>query len=321
LADAVMAPYRVSYMAAFRLALKTICRALALLALLLWVAGAAAPMAGHAQALPGTSKTCLWAIPAEGGGVFLLGSIHFMRADDYPLPPAMDAAYAACRIVVFETDIGLMQDPHVQTRMLELGMLPDGRNVFDTIGPQTRQRLEAKLAETGLPGEIVAGFRPWMIALTLSAMEFQRLGFDPNLGVDMHFFNKASADGKRVAALETVEFQLQLLAGMNAVAEEAFLAMTLQDMAQASELAPAMVGLWRSGDAPGLRQLLYKTIDQHPDVRDRMLAQRNRAWAGKIEDLIRKREPALVIVGAMHLIGPGSVVDLLQARGYRVEQR
>jgi uncharacterized protein YbaP (TraB family) len=276
---------------------------------------------GHAQVLPVPSKTCLWAIPAEGGGVFLLGSIHFMRADGYPLPATMDAAYAASRAVVFETDIGLMQDPRVQARMLELGMLPAGRNVFDTIGPQTRRRLEARLAETGLPGEIVAGFRPWMIALTLSVLEFQRLGFDPNLGVDMHFFNKANADGKRIAALETVEFQLQLLAEMNAAAEEAFLAMTLQDLAQAPELAPAMVELWRSGDAPGLQRLLFKTIDQHPDVRDRMLAQRNRVWAGKIEELIRQGEPALVIVGAMHLIGPGSVVDLLQSRGYRVEQR
>jgi uncharacterized protein YbaP (TraB family) len=316
-----MAPYRVSSMAAYRPALKTIFRALALLALLLWVIGSAVPMVGHAQALPGSSKTCLWELAAEGGTVFLLGSIHFMRAEDYPLPPAMDAAYAACQAVVFETDIGLMQDPRVQTRMLELGMLPAGRSVFDTIGPETRRRLEAKLAETGLPVEIVAGFRPWMIALTLSALEFQRLGFDPNLGVDMHFFNKANADGKRIAALETVEFQLQLLAGMNAAAEEAFLALTLQDLAHATEVASAMVGLWRSGDAPGLQQLLFKTIDQHPDVRDRMLAQRNRAWAGKIADLIRQGEPALVIVGAMHLIGPGSVVELLQARGYRVEQR
>jgi len=321
LADTVMAPYRVSSMAAYRPALKTISRALALLSLLLWGIGSAAPMACHAQALPGSSKTSLWELAAEGGTVFLLGSIHFMRAEDYPLPPAMDAAYAACRAVVFETDIGLMQDPRVQTRMLELGMLPAGRSVFDTIGPETRRRLEATLAETGLPVEIVAGFRPWMIALTLAALEFQRLGFDPNLGVDMHFFNKATADGKRIAALETVEFQLQLLAGMNAAAEEAFLALTLQDLAQAPEVASAMVGLWRSGDAPGLQQLLFKTIDQHPDVRDRMLAQRNRAWAGKIADLIRQGEPALVIVGAMHLIGPGSVVELLQARGYRVEQR
>jgi hypothetical protein len=214
-----------------------------------------------------------------------------------------------------------MQDPRAQARMLELGMLPAGRGVFDTIGPQTRRRLEDKLAETGVPGAAVAGFRPWMIALTLSALEFQRLGFDPNLGVDMHFFNKAKAGQKRIAALETVEFQLQLLAGMNAAAEEAFLALTLQDLAQVPELASTMVGLWRSGDAPGLQQLLFKTIDQHPDVRDRMLVQRNRAWAGKIEDLIRQGEPALVIVGAMHLIGPGSVVELLQARGYRVEQR
>jgi len=307
--------------AAFRPVMKTLPRALAFLALLRWVAGAAAPTAGLAQALPGSAKTCLWAIPSEGGAVFLLGSIHFMRADDYPLPPAMDTAYAACRAVVFETDISLMQDPRVQARMLELGMLPAGRSVFDTIGSETRRRLEAKLAETGVPGAAVAGFRPWMIALTLSAMEFQLLGFDPNLGVDMHFFNKAKADRKRVAGLETVEFQLQLLAGMNAAAEEAFLALTLQDLAQAPEVASEMVGLWRSGNAPGLQQLLFKTIDQHPDVRDRMLAQRNQAWAGKIEDLIRQGEPALVVVGAMHLIGTGSVVDLLQARGYRVEQR
>jgi uncharacterized protein len=321
LADAVTSFRRMRSMAAFRPVIQTPFRVLAFLAFWLWAAGAAAPVPGHAQVLPAPSKTCLWAIPAEGGAVFLLGSIHFMRAEDYPLPPAMDAAYAASRAVVFETDIGLMQDSRVQARMLELGMLPADRSVFDMIDPQTRRLLEAKLAETGLPGEIVAGFRPWMIAMTLSALEFQRLGFDPNLGVDMHFFEKTKDGRKRIAALETVEFQLQLLAGMNAAAEEAFLALTLQDLAQAPELASDMVRLWRSGDAPGLRQLLFKTIDQHPDVRDRMLAQRNRAWAGKIEELIRQGEPALVIVGAMHLIGPGSVVDLLQARGYRVEQR
>ena len=166
-------------MTAFRPVMKTIPRALAFLAFLLWVAGAAAPMEGHAQALPGSAKTCLWEISTEGGAVFLLGSIHFMRADDYPLPPAMDAAYAACRAVVFETDIGLMQDPRVQARMLELGMLPAGRSVFDAIGPTIRRQLEAKLAETGLPDAAVAGIRPWMIAMTLSALEFQRLGFDP----------------------------------------------------------------------------------------------------------------------------------------------
>jgi uncharacterized protein YbaP (TraB family) len=52
-----------------------------------------------------------------------------------------------------------------------------------------------------------------------------------------------------------------------------------------------------------------------------MLIRRNQAWLEKIEGLIRQDEAALVIVGAMHLIGPDSVVDLLQKKGYRVEQR
>ena len=71
----------VSSAAALRPVMKTIPRVLAVLAFLLWVTGVAAPTAGRAQVLPGSSKTCLWAIPTAGGAVYLMGSIHFMRAE------------------------------------------------------------------------------------------------------------------------------------------------------------------------------------------------------------------------------------------------
>jgi uncharacterized protein YbaP (TraB family) len=293
----------------------------ALLLALLFMAAAAlrADAQGRTNASPG--KTCLWAVEAGAHRVFLLGSVHFLRQDAYPLPAAMEAAYAESRVVVFETDIARMMDPSVMTRMLELGMYPPGQSLFDALGTDTRQRLERKLHETGLPAEAVAGLKPWVVALTLSSLEFMRLGFAPELGVDMHFFQRARNDGKKTDALEAVEQQLQLLAGMDAATQETFMAQTLQELELLPRMATDLVGYWASGQTEALHRLLFETIDRYPGVRDRMLARRNRAWLEKIEGLIRQEEAALVIVGAMHLIGPDSVVELLKKNGYRVEQR
>jgi uncharacterized protein len=281
---------------------------------------AGVPAEARNSTLAAAQKTCLWSVDLDDSRLFLLGSIHFMRPDAYPLPPAMDAAYAESRVIVFETDISGMQDPRIQARMLELGTYPQGQSLFSDLSPDTGRQLKQKLGESGLPADVVAGLRPWLVALTLSSLEFMRLGFDPNLGVDMHFHRQASQDGKKITALETVEHQLQILAGMNGRDQERFLAQTLQELDQAPRLASDMSALWRTGQTAELHRLLFQSIDRHPEIRDRMLNQRNQAWVQKIEDLIRRRETALVIVGTMHLIGPGSLIDLLRERGYRVEQ-
>jgi uncharacterized protein YbaP (TraB family) len=306
---------------ALRLAGRSV-RLLAALALLQGILlGAAVWANARSAAVEAAQKTSLWAVEGGANRVFLLGSIHYLRQDAYPLPPAIESAYAQSRLVVFETDVARMQDSRVQDRMLELGMYPQGQSVFQDLGAETRRKLEQRLSASGLPLEVVAAFKPWMVALTLSSLEFMRLGFDPGLGVDMHFYQRAGKDGKQLAALEPVEFQIQLLAGMDAHAQEAFLTQTLDELDEAPRLAAGILGLWRDGRSEDLYRLLFKSIDRHPEVRDRMLDRRNRAWLETIEDLIRRDEAALVIVGAMHLIGPGSVIDLLQSRGHRVEQR
>jgi uncharacterized protein YbaP (TraB family) len=296
-------------------------RGWALLLIGLLAAGTAVPCHGQSPSAEAASKSCLWAVESGANRVFLLGSFHFLRPDDYPLPPAIDAAYAGSRTVVFETDIARMQDPRVQARMLELGAMPQGQDVFATLTADTRRKLEHRLAYAGLPTEVMAGMKPWLIALTLSSLEFMRLGFDPNLGVDMHFYQRARKDGKRTGELETVEQQLQILAGMDAWTQDIFLSQTLQELEDVPGMVSDMLGFWLTGQADALRRLLFKSIEQYPDLLERMLTRRNQAWIEKIEDLIRLDEAALVIVGAMHLVGPGSVVDLLQKKGYRVEQR
>jgi uncharacterized protein YbaP (TraB family) len=52
-----------------------------------------------------------------------------------------------------------------------------------------------------------------------------------------------------------------------------------------------------------------------------LLTQRNQDWVVKIEKLLGGNKDVLVIVGAGHLVGPHSVVQLLNQKGYTIEQK
>jgi uncharacterized protein YbaP (TraB family) len=283
----------------------------------------ATPIGVHAKstAVEQTTQSCLWTIQTQSNTLYLLGSLHVLKQDAYPLAAAIGSAYADSRKVVFETDIAALQEPAVQAKMLQLGLYPEGQNLLQNLDGPTRQVLEKKMNAMGLPLEQFARFKPWFIALTLATLELQRLGFNPNLGLDVHFFTKARTDAKEIGFLEPAEFQLNLLGNMVKKDQIAFLNQTLKDLEVVNELAADLVKLWKAGNAKGLHELLFKSFKDYPDLYDRLLIQRNKKWVEEIETLMRENKNILFVVGAGHLVGPESVVDLLQKRGYKVKQQ
>jgi uncharacterized protein YbaP (TraB family) len=223
---------------------------------------------------------------------------------------------------VFETDIAALQEPAMQAKMLQLGLYPEGQNLLQNLDGRTRQLLEKKMNALGLPLEQFARFKPWLLALTLTTLELQRMGFNPLYGVDVHFFNKARTDAKEIGFLEPAEFQLNFLLG-NMVKKDqiAFLNQTLKDLETVNELAADLVKFWKAGNANELHELLFKSFKDYPDIHDRLLIQRNKKWVDEIEVLMRENKNILFVVGAGHLVGPESVVDLLKKRGYKVKQQ
>ena len=81
-----------------------------------------------------------------------------------------------------------------------------------------------------------------------------------------------------------------------------------------------MVTYWKQGDADNLYKLLFKSFEDYPQIEDRLLLQRNKDWVLKIEKMRKEKKDMIIIVGAGHLIGPGSVVELLKKNGYKVKQ-
>ena len=52
-----------------------------------------------------------------------------------------------------------------------------------------------------------------------------------------------------------------------------------------------------------------------------MVTRRNQAWLPRVEQLLHGDGTSMVVVGALHLVGEGGLVDLLRDQGYQVEQR
>jgi len=231
-------------------------------------------------------------------------------------------------ILAFQSLFGLGQRPLQRLAQLvlgdylmELGVYPEGQNLFQYISEETKKNLEKKLQDLGLPPAYFSRFKPWFLAVTLTALELQRLGFNPLYGIDIHFYTKAKADEKELAYLESVEYQLNLLGKMSAQDQKSFLIQTLKDLDISAQLADDMMTAWQNGDADKLYALLFKSFEDHPGIEDRLLTRRNKDWIQQIEKMLKEPKNTMVIVGAGHLIGPEGLVELLKKEGYEVKQK
>ena len=269
-----------------------------------------------------SQKHCLWVVETPSNkAVYLLGSLHVLKSDAYPLANVINEAYSLSQKVVFETDLAAMMDPAVVAKMMALGLYPEGQTLFQNIPDEMRSSLKKKMNDLGMPMEHFGRFRPWFMAVTLTALELQRLGFSPEYGIDVHFYGRAASDQKEIGYLEPVDFQLDLLGKMNESDQNAFLGQTLKDLDVAAQMADDMLKNWEKGDADNLYAILFKSFEGYPQIENRLLGQRNIDWVKKIEEMMGEDKNIFVIVGAGHLIGPGSVVALLKENGYQVKQK
>ena len=268
----------------------------------------------------GWADASVWRATDGESTVYLGGTVHLLRPEDYPLPEEFDQAYEGSSELFFETDISSMNDLSVQAQMLQKLTYSDGRTLKDVLDTEAYAALETYTDGVGMPLMILEQFKPGMVVSTLQVLEFQRIGFTPQ-GVDAFFTTQALTDGKSVGALETLDEQISFLAAMGEGNESEFIMMSLEDLDSTANLMGEMIGAWRAGDSEALRTLFVDDmLERAPAVYDSLLRQRNLRWIPQIEAMFGDPEIEFVLVGAAHLVGADGIVELLRARGYVVSK-
>lgn len=260
----------------------------------------------------------IWEIQGRPGTVRLLGSVHFLRDGDYPLPDVVDRVLAEADRTMFELDVDDLNPMVGQMLILRLGVLDDGRQLRDVMGSSDYREAERLAADVGVDLGMLAAAKPWYAALNVMSLQMMKLGFDPQLGLDQHLAGRASAAGKEVLGLETMEFQLRLFDGLPERTQSDLLLQTLAEAASVEEQMDRMVSAWRNGRSHELAGELSQSFRDYPGVYDRLVIDRNRDWVDKILTQADRGGNTLVVVGALHLVGDDSVIDLLRSRGVEV---
>lgn len=263
----------------------------------------------------------LWEVHGKHNTVYLLGSIHVLRPSDYPLERAVLEAYGNSKSLLMEVNLEELDSSSIQAEMLTAAMLPEGRTLPDILGAQRYGHAAALAREVGVDLSTFDQFAPWFVAEVISQQQLTQLGFQPESGVEMYFMEKARNDGKAVSGLETVHDQISVFQNMPLDTQADYLLSSLEEAHDLPKEVSSMVRAWQRGDTEWFDNEMKAELGRDSRLYQAVLGARNRKWLPKIEALLNDDRNYLVIVGTGHLVGSGSVIDLLKKDGIVATQR
>ena len=279
-----------------------------------------AALLATAQELRAQDKSFLWKVQSDKNAIYILGSIHYLKKDSFPLKKTIENAFSAANKIVLEIDLKTATPEKAQQITLEKGLYRDGTILQQHIDPETYTLVVRRAKELGVDVRALTSLKPWLVAMTLTSLKLQKLGFDSNYGVDRYLAERAKTSGKTTGGLETLEFQIGLLDQLSPRDQEAMLRQGLKDLNLLDHSVAPMVQSWMKGDVGSLEELLLGGMREYPELYQNVIVERNRRWLPQIEKLMAQDENVLLVVGAAHLVGKDGLIESLKARGYAVEQ-
>lgn len=275
----------------------------------------------HAQAEKGPGKNMLWRVESAENVVYILGSVHALPKKMYPLNPAIEQAFANVHSVVFELNLdSIFGGGAGMMSMMKQGVFGGDTVLKKMVSRSTYSQVEKRLKKLGMDMTLFSKMKPWMVAFMLMGLDMQSSGMEAQYGIDFYFHKKANEEGKPVSGLETMQDQISVFASMPLPAQEAFLKQTLEKGGDSDKELKVITSAWKNGDTKALEKLLDEYLGSSGDLYEGLVFRRNDNWMPQIEALLRQEKPAMVVVGALHLVGKRGIIEMLRERGYRIEQ-
>lgn len=281
-----------------------------------------AVLAGGVATAQDARKHFLWKVEGPGASVaYLLGSLHVLTPEFYPLSADINKAFAASRTLVEELDLDELNDPAQMMSALSKAMLTDGRTLDQIVAPSTFAEVSKRAEKAGLPMIALQRMKPWLVAITLMGPTLQAAGFKAELGIDKHFFDRAKEAGLKRQALETLAYQLDRFDQLSPRLQEDMLISSMKELDTQVGNVRELAQQWAAGDVKALEASLLVSFEGSRELYDRLLVERNHNWVPHVETCLQQNAGCFIVVGAAHLVGPDGLPTLLTKKGYTVTQQ
>ena len=262
----------------------------------------------------------LWKI--EGGGAapsYLFGTIHLSDTRVTTLPGPVADAIDATRSLSIEVLLNAASKLRTMGRMIII----EGPKLDEILGDALFARVVDAAAPYGLNRNVVKHMKPWAMWLLLS-LPPEEMKAGQGMALDEALQVEAMRRGKPVYGLETIDEQLDSVAGFTVHEQIALLASAVDDRHKVEAMLEQMTRLYLARDVAAIYDLMTaQSWNIEPAVVDsvmeRLIDSRNLRMT---ERMIARLDEgaAFVAVGAMHLPGERGMLRLLEQRGYTVSR-
>ena len=281
-----------------------------------------------AHAVQAGPKCCVWRVTNAKAPFYLVGSVHTLSEDDYPLPAPYEIALKDAKRFLFEFDP--TRQAEFEKKLNAVARYRPGEDIRSKIDPELFAWLQQNISTvnsdprrgkksqaSGFDSGV--GYKPWWIAQHLvDKNAYSNVSASP--GLDDYFLARGQKMGKEIGGLESVDEHVAVLGGLSDRDGEIILRDALTPQKNGANQLARMRQAWRKGDTAVLWAGDARFRREAPWIAARFVDERSRKWVPRIEAELKSGKPTAIVAGALHFAGPNSIVRLLEKRGYKIDQ-
>lgn len=273
------------------------------------------PQAAEAKGAP-----ALWSVSDADTTVYLFGTIHLLPEKVNWRTAKFDAAVNGSQELVVETIIDDKNPAQLMSVLASLAIRDGLPPIVERVPPAKRAALEAAIKKSAIPPVAFDRMETWAAAFMLLGNQFKDAGLKGAEGVEAVLRNSFTSQGKPIGELETNAEQLGFFDALPEHAQRQLLEGAIESPGDTKKEFASMLNSWTKGDVAAIARNFNRDLSGSPELMDALIKRRNANWSKWIEQRMDKPGAVMIAVGAGHLAGPGSVVDLLQRQGLKVRR-
>ena len=281
---------------------------------------ATAAIGASAPAEAKAAKPAMWQVSDKDTNIYLFGTVHLLPPGTQWRTAKLEKATRESGTLVVETIVDEKNPQAFAAELARLSIRPGLPPIISRVSPAKQPALRAAIAKAGIPEAALNNMETWAAAFALLQLQFKELGVSGTDGVELTLRQAFTAAGKRVEQLETNSQQLGFFDSLPEASQRELLEGAVETPAAAKRQFDAMLAAWISGDVEAMGRTFNAEFKSSPEMKEVLLKRRNANWAWWLHSRLGQPGTVFVAVGAGHLAGEDSVVELLKKRGLRVRR-
>ncbi|WP_373950085.1 TraB/GumN family protein [Vibrio pomeroyi] len=254
-----------------------------------------------------------WQAKKDDLTLTILGSVHVGDESMDPLPTQITDTLKESDGLIVETDIRKTEGVVYPTTTV---------TTADVLSEDQQQLLTSISKSLGMSTQQLLSSPPWATSLSIQMQQLKNLGYGSAGGVDATLAYKATIQDVPVLSLEPLQFQIDLIAGQKYSGKE-WLVTSIEEFDQTDRVVHCLIESWKAGDVTKLEE--FAELSEMPsELEKAFLTDRNVDWANKLSANDWKLDSKghyVLVVGTLHLIGDGNLLQLLEDKGFSVTQQ